>query len=136
MIHTGEKPFGCTQCDYKCTQLSNLKNHERIHTSDKPYYCCKCDKSFKVLSSLKRHEKNHITSAPSSWRTTISKVSFIKSSVISKYSNKNWWVASIPCQKMFNVKVDFFFVFWLWRLVGLLIYWCVQISTYWPKKAQ
>lgn len=25
--HTGEKPYSCTQCDYKCAQASNLKRH-------------------------------------------------------------------------------------------------------------
>ena len=27
MAHTGEKPFGCEFCDYKCNQKVQLKGH-------------------------------------------------------------------------------------------------------------
>ena len=28
-LHTGEKPYACKVCDYKCADVSNLKKHER-----------------------------------------------------------------------------------------------------------
>ena len=27
LVHTGEKPYGCTLCDYTCQQSSHLKSH-------------------------------------------------------------------------------------------------------------
>ena len=28
-LHTGEKPYSCKLCDYKCADVSNMKKHER-----------------------------------------------------------------------------------------------------------
>ena len=28
-VHTGEKPFSCSHCDYKCSRSYNLKRHEK-----------------------------------------------------------------------------------------------------------
>ena len=41
--HTGDKPFCCSQCDYKCSDRGYLKTHARIHTVDKPLSCSQCD---------------------------------------------------------------------------------------------
>ncbi|KAF2363554.1 Zinc finger C2H2-type, partial [Trinorchestia longiramus] len=27
MVHSGEKPYACTQCDFRARQLTNLKRH-------------------------------------------------------------------------------------------------------------
>eukprot|EP00092_Neocalanus_flemingeri_P034980 GFUD01038064.1.p1 GENE.GFUD01038064.1~~GFUD01038064.1.p1 ORF type:complete len:538 (+),score=118.53 GFUD01038064.1:88-1701(+) len=37
LTHTGEKPFKCSDCDYRCIQRSNLRIHMRgIHKKDLP----------------------------------------------------------------------------------------------------
>merc|ERR1712055_777842 len=37
LIHTGEKPFKCPDCDYRCIQRSNLRIHMRgIHKKELP----------------------------------------------------------------------------------------------------
>ena len=33
-IHTCDKPFSCSQCDYKTSNSGHLKSHERSHTGD------------------------------------------------------------------------------------------------------
>ena len=35
LIHTGETPYHCNMCDYKCTQSSSLKKHITTHTGNK-----------------------------------------------------------------------------------------------------
>ena len=56
-IHTFDKPFSCSQCDYKCSTLDNLKRHEKIRAVDKPFRCSQCDYKCSTLGHLKRHEK-------------------------------------------------------------------------------
>ena len=35
--HTGERPYQCSQCDYRARAKSTLITHERVHDVDKPY---------------------------------------------------------------------------------------------------
>ena len=37
------KPFKCDLCDYRCSQKTNLQNHQRMHSGDKPFNCDLCD---------------------------------------------------------------------------------------------
>ena len=33
IMHTGEKSFSCSQCDYKNSQADHLKTHQRSHAA-------------------------------------------------------------------------------------------------------
>ena len=35
VLHAGERPFKCDQCDYATTRIDNLRRHKRIHTGDR-----------------------------------------------------------------------------------------------------
>ncbi|KAM9552748.1 uncharacterized protein ACWYII_034766 isoform 3-T4 [Salvelinus alpinus] len=38
-VHTGERPYHCTDCDKQFTPLNALQRHQRIQTGKKPYMC-------------------------------------------------------------------------------------------------
>ena len=59
IIHSGEKPFQCTICDAKFTQMNTLKSHMNIHTHNKPYTCDICNKSFIQKSNMTTHRMRH-----------------------------------------------------------------------------
>ncbi|KAK7889168.1 hypothetical protein WMY93_024728 [Mugilogobius chulae] len=45
-IHTGDKPYSCTDCEKEFTSKSTLDKHMITHTGEKPYSCSICKKTF------------------------------------------------------------------------------------------
>ena len=54
-VHSGEKPFVCSQCNYSCNQAGRLWAHMRIHSGEKPYSCKQCNYSSTREHILKKH---------------------------------------------------------------------------------
>ncbi|CAI5768466.1 ---NA--- [Podarcis lilfordi] len=58
-IHTGEKPYKCSDYRSSFNRSQNLITHRRIHTGEKPYKCLDCGSTFNQSQSLITHQKTH-----------------------------------------------------------------------------
>ncbi|XP_038570996.1 zinc finger protein OZF-like isoform X6 [Micropterus salmoides] len=61
---TGEKPFGCSECDKRFYTKSSLRQHMKIHTGQKPFSCSVCGKRFFESSDLIKHFRVHTGEKP------------------------------------------------------------------------
>uniref|UniRef100_A0A4W2H0C7 Zinc finger protein 418-like n=1 Tax=Bos indicus x Bos taurus TaxID=30522 RepID=A0A4W2H0C7_BOBOX len=63
-LHTGSRPYKCTDCGKSFADNSTFIKHRRIHTGERPYECSKCGKAFSQNSSLLRHWRIHTGERP------------------------------------------------------------------------
>ena len=58
LIHTGEKSYKCSECNYASNQSHNLKKHfnnKHCNTEEKPFACTECPYTSNQNENLKKH---------------------------------------------------------------------------------
>lgn len=66
MLHSGERPHKCEQCQKTFVQKTDLKRHETTHSENKSFSCNVdgCGKKFKTKKNLSSHEHVHVDVRP------------------------------------------------------------------------
>lgn len=59
------RPFSCPFCNSRFKTKQHLVQHQRLHTGEKPYACTQCPARFTQMTPLKRHmAKAHLGLVP------------------------------------------------------------------------
>lgn len=63
-IHTGERPYKCSECDMRFKDRSTRKTHEKVHNEVKAFKCDFCEKQFRSKANRMEHMRTHTGEKP------------------------------------------------------------------------
>lgn len=58
-IHTGERPYKCSECEMRFKDRSTRKTHEKVHSEEKAFKCDFCEKQFRSKANRMEHMRTH-----------------------------------------------------------------------------
>ena len=61
--HSGIRPFKCRFCEFRCSNVTNLRKHEKFQHLErnlKPIKCSFCYKKFDAQFELNKHKREHV----------------------------------------------------------------------------
>ena len=64
LTHTGDKPFACSECDYRSARKAHLADHMRTHSNEKPFACSECGYKTARKKHFTRHKRIHSNEKP------------------------------------------------------------------------
>lgn len=59
-VPASERPYGCSFCEKRFLQHSDVVRHTRIHTGERPFQCEICPKTFNRKHHVATHMKSHL----------------------------------------------------------------------------
>lgn len=108
--HISDKPYACSDCDYKGKTKADLESHQNTHKTGEVLFKCEvfqCDYSSRTLQALKRHDAKLHLERPSTYKCHCCDVEFERGTLLSKHLTSEHGFKLAPGHSRFIYKQDF-----------------------------
>lgn len=105
--HITDKPFACSDCEYKGKTKRDLEAHQKVHT-DNLYKCevFQCNYASRTLMALKRHDAKEHLGQPQTYQCHCCDHKYLRGHSLSKHLIKDHMFQLAPGHSRFIYKED------------------------------